>query len=114
MGFKNVVHGGLIATVLDEIMVWACAVRSRQFAVSAELTVRFLSPLPPGEEVIVTGELTVNRKGRFFEAQAAMHDAAGQPVAQATGKYLPLKTADVSPMLAELVGDARWLSSQQA
>src|SRR6185436_2207270 len=26
VGFKATVHGGLIATVLDEIMVWACAV----------------------------------------------------------------------------------------
>ena len=26
VGFKRVVHGGLIATVLDEAMVWACGV----------------------------------------------------------------------------------------
>ena len=26
-GFKGVVHGGIIATVLDEVMVWACAVQ---------------------------------------------------------------------------------------
>jgi acyl-coenzyme A thioesterase PaaI-like protein len=106
IGFKNVVHGGLIATVLDEIMVWACAVQTRQFAFCAELNVRFLHPLPPDEEVVVTGELAANRNGRIFEAQAVMRAAGGRTLARAGGKYLPVKTADVTPMLADLVGDA--------
>lgn len=113
IGFKNVVHGGLIATVLDEIMVWACAVRTRQFAFCAELNVRFLKPLPPGEEVVVTGELTANRKGRIFEAKSAARNASGQSLAEATGKYLPLNAAAVTPMAADLVGDASWVLSQQ-
>src|SRR3990172_3207672 len=95
VGFKNVVHGGLIATVLDEIMVWACAVQTRQFAFCAELNMRFINPLPPGAEVIVTGELTANRKNRLFEAKAAARNGSGQSLAEATGKYLPLKAAAV-------------------
>lgn len=114
IGFVNVVHGGLIATVLDEIMVWACAVPTRQFAFCAELNVRYLNPLPPGEEVIVTGELTANRKNRIFEAKAAARNGAGQPLAEATGKYLPLKTTDASQMVADFVGDASWVLKQQS
>src|SRR6185503_11109173 len=53
VGFKQTVHGGLTATVLDEIMVWACAVATKRFAFCAEFTVRFLKPLKPGEEVLV-------------------------------------------------------------
>src|SRR5215475_13925053 len=45
IGFKGVVHGGLIATVLDEIMVWACAVQTKRFAFCAEMNVRFLNPM---------------------------------------------------------------------
>ena len=113
-GFKNVVHGGLIATVLDEIMVWACAVRTRKFAFCAELKVRFLKPLPPGEEVVVTGELTANRKGRILEAKAAIRNSQGQTVAEATGKYLPLKATEVTQMAADLVGDSSWMLRQTA
>ena len=108
-GFKKVVHGGLIATVLDEIMVWAVAVPTRQFAYCAELNVRFLKPLPPGEEAIVTAELTANRKGRILEARAGMRSAAGQTFAEATGKYLPIKAADTAEMAADLVGDMNWV-----
>jgi acyl-coenzyme A thioesterase PaaI-like protein len=108
IGFKNVVHGGLVATVLDEIMVWACAVPTRKFAFCAELNVRFLNPLPPGEEVVVTSELTANRKNRIFEAKAVARSASGQTLAEATGKYFPLKPADEAQMLTEFVGDLKW------
>jgi len=109
VGFKGVVHGGISATVLDEIMVWACAVATRQFAYCAELNVRYLLPLSPDDETIVTGELVENRKGRIFEAKAALHNAAGQSCVEATGKYLPIKNAAVSQLVTDFVGDASWL-----
>ena len=49
VGFKQTIHGGLIATVLDEAMVWACGVGAGQFAYSAEMTVRYLKPVRPNE-----------------------------------------------------------------
>src|SRR5262245_50445488 len=41
VGFRQVVHGGLIATVLDEIMAWACGVGANTFAFCAEMSVRY-------------------------------------------------------------------------
>lgn len=109
IGFKGVVHGGLLATVLDEIMVWACAVRTRQFAFCAELSVRFQNPIAPGQEVLVSSELVENRRNRIFEMQAAVRAADGLPLAEATGKYMPIKAAQLPPMFEELVGDYGWL-----
>ena len=109
IGFKGVMHGGLIATVLDEIMVWACAVGTRKFAFCAELKVRFMSPVQPGAEVIASGELSANRKNRIFEAKAALRSLSGATLAEATGKYLPVKTDDVMAMATDFVGDATWL-----
>lgn len=109
IGFKGVVHGGLTATVLDEIMVWACLVATQKFAFCAELTVRYLQPLQPGTEVTVTSELVADRKGRIFEAKASVLSPAGQLIATATGKYIPLREADLSGMADEFVGDASWV-----
>ena len=108
-GLKGVVHGGVISTVLDEIMVWACAVQTRRFVYCAELNVRFIQPMPPGKEVVVTGELVINRKGRIYETKAAVHDANGLQLAKATGKYLPVQDPDVTPLAADFVGDLSWL-----
>lgn len=108
IGFKGVVHGGIMATVLDEIMVWACAVPTRKFAYCAELTVRYLQPVVPGVEIVVTGELVANRKDRIYEAKAAAFTTAKVALAEATGKYRPVKAVDLSDMARELVGDSAW------
>lgn len=109
IGFQNVMHGGLIATILDEVMVWACAVATRKFAYCAELSVRFLSPVRPGEELVALGELATNRKGRIFEAKGTLRDASGKSLAEAKGRYVPVKSEDVAAMATDFIGDARWL-----
>jgi uncharacterized protein (TIGR00369 family) len=104
VGFKQVVHGGIIATLLDEIMVWACAVRTKRFSYCAELTARFLAPLRPGEEIVATGELVANRRDKIFEAKAEIIDSSGNLLARATGKYLPVKIVEAEEMATDFVG----------
>jgi acyl-coenzyme A thioesterase PaaI-like protein len=106
IGFRDVVHGGIIATVLDEIMVWACAVQIKQFGYCAEMTIRFQQPLRPGQPIMVVGEMVANRKNKIFEAKAELR-RADSVLATATGKYLPLKTNEVNEFLPDLIGDAR-------
>lgn len=113
IGFKHVVHGGLIATVLDEIMVWACVVQTRRFAYCAELNVRFQRPAQPGDELIATAELAANRRDKVFEARADLKDLAGEIIASATGKYLPIKEADAAEMATEFTEDAGWLLQRE-
>jgi len=103
-GFQGVVHGGLIATVLDEIMVWACAVGTGRFAFSVEMNVRYVNPLPPGEEAMITGELTANRRNKVFETKAEARRLSGEMVASATGKYFPIKETMLPAMLADVTG----------
>jgi uncharacterized protein (TIGR00369 family) len=109
VGFRGIVHGGLLATLLDEIMVWACAVRTKQFAYCAELTVRYASPARPNQTLVGAAELVSNRRGRLFEARAELRDEAGVRLASATGKYIPVKDADVSEMATDFVGDPSWV-----
>jgi uncharacterized protein (TIGR00369 family) len=107
IGFKQVVHGGIIATLLDEIMVWACMAQTKRFAYCAEFTVRFLNPLRPGEETIATAELVTNRRDRIFETKSDLKDSAGKILATATGKYIPVKAVELADMATDLVGDLR-------
>ncbi len=101
VGFKGTVHGGFIATLLDEVMVWACGVQTKRFAYCAELTVRFLEPIKPGDELLATGELTANRRNRLFETSGRLENQAGTVLATATAKYLPIK----GDILSEMLGD---------
>ena len=109
VGFRQTVHGGLVATLLDEIMVWACAVQAKRFAFCAELNVRFLNPVRPDDPVVARGELVSNRRNKLFEARAELRDQAGLALATATGKYLPIKVADATEMATDFVGDPGWV-----
>jgi uncharacterized protein (TIGR00369 family) len=108
-GFKGVTHGGLLATVLDEIMVWACAVRTKRFAYCAEMTVRFISPAPPGDKLTVIGRLMENRRGRVFHAGGELLDESGSIIATSTGKYLPIRDEEAGVMKEDFVGDTTGL-----
>ena len=105
IGFKNTVHGGIIATLLDEIMVWACAVQTRRFAFCAELNVRFLKPLQPGQVSIAVAELVEHRRDKIYYAKAELRDADQILLATATGKYLPISEAQAADMAEDFIGN---------
>jgi len=105
IGFRQTVHGGLIATILDEIMVWACAVATKKFAYCAELNVRFVQPMRPNEEVIAQAELTSNRRNKIFEAKGELRHRGGRVLATATGKYLPIPPISEAELAEDLIGD---------
>jgi uncharacterized protein (TIGR00369 family) len=109
IGFRQTIHGGILATLLDEIMVWACAIQTRRFAYCAELNVRFVNPVRPGGEIFATGELTANRRNKLFEARGELRNADGLLFAAGAGKYLPIKPSEQSGMLADFVGDTNGL-----
>jgi uncharacterized protein (TIGR00369 family) len=108
VGFADTVHGGILATILDEIMVWACAVQTKRFAFCAELNVRYLHPVPINQPTVATAELVADRRGRLFEAKAELCDESGRVLASATGKYLPIKEAAVSALTSNFVGNPSW------
>ena len=110
-GFVNVIHGGILATLLDEIMVWACGVETRQFAYCAEMTVRYLSPSRPGEGIRARAELVENKRGRLLLARGELFGPAGQILATATGKYLPVKDVPFASLLEDFEGTSEELGN---
>ena len=100
-GFRGTVHGGLVATVLDEAMAWVIGVHARRFSYCAELNTRFLAPAAPGVDLHLRAELVENKRGRLFLTRSELRDAQGVVLAEATGKYLPIPAARHAEMLAD-------------
>lgn len=88
-GWSAVVHGGLVATVLDEVMTWAAILGSRRPCFAAEFSVRLLKPLAPGTTCLAVGRLTASRR-RIFDTEAWLADASGLVYARGTGRYMPV------------------------
>ncbi|MDX1951622.1 MAG: PaaI family thioesterase [Verrucomicrobiota bacterium] len=109
VGFVGVTHGGLLATVLDEIMVWACSVPMKKFFFSAEMTVRYFAPARPGEEILARGEMIENRRNRIFIAQGELKRITGEKLASATGKYMPIPESSFAQFATDFEGTAEQL-----
>jgi acyl-coenzyme A thioesterase PaaI-like protein len=88
-GWNGVIHGGLVATVLDEVMTWAAIVDSRRPCFAAEFGVRLQKPLPPLTRCVAVATLVANRR-RVLDTQAWLEDEDGLVYARATGRYVPV------------------------
>jgi uncharacterized protein (TIGR00369 family) len=107
-GFKDTIHGGVLATLLDEAMAWACAAQTKRWAYCAELTVRYREPARPRKKIMAVAELVEDRRGKIFKATGELRREDGTILAAATGKYLPLK--EPLDMTDELIGDPALIS----
>jgi uncharacterized protein (TIGR00369 family) len=96
VGWSDKLHGGIVATLLDEVMAWACA-SSDAWAVTAEMTVRYRSPAAPGEELVAEGRVVEQRR-RIYQVVGEVRGGDGRLVAEGSGRYLgasPTQKADL-------------------
>jgi|SRR5579872_1640728 len=85
-GWKDILHGGIIATLLDEAMTRLASIVCGG-ALTAEITVRYLSPAPIGETLYIHGEI-VKESRKLVEMKASITNASGKIIARSTGKAI--------------------------
>ncbi|MFH1258642.1 MAG: PaaI family thioesterase [Elusimicrobiota bacterium] len=85
-GYIDVLHGGIIATLLDEAMghlIW----KAGYTVVSAEMNVRFVQMAKIGEKLFIHGKIEKANK-RIVFASAEIRKEDQQLAAAATGKFI--------------------------
>jgi uncharacterized protein (TIGR00369 family) len=93
-GGPGYLHGGIIATVLDEVMGKVSRFRNLR-AVTAELNIEYLRPVPVGRMLRVEGFET-GMVGRNISIQGEIWDAeSNQLLARAKGRFVTLLEGDV-------------------
>jgi len=85
-GYRGIYHGGVISSLLDEVMIKAILAQDI-YAVTAELTIRFVAPVRIGDRVELTGWVTAS-KGKLFFTEGKAEGADGRIYATATAKYI--------------------------
>lgn len=92
-GFDGIVHGGALATLLDEAMVWSATWACGRFCLCGEMTVRFRQPSRVGETLTIQG-ITDRARGRLVLCSGKVLGADGSLRVEASGKFVPLELAD--------------------
>ena len=90
-GWPGIVHGGILATLLDEAMAYALWF-SQHRAVTARMDMRFRLPVGAGVPLSISSNITGLVRG-VIDARARITLNDGSVVAEATGRFMP---ADVS------------------
>jgi len=85
-GAHGFLHGGIIATILDEAMSKVSRLSDVR-TVTAELRIEYLRPVPVNAELLVEG-FQVRRHGRQLYHHGEIRDAAGTLLARGSGRFV--------------------------
>jgi uncharacterized protein (TIGR00369 family) len=86
-GWDGIAHGGIIATVLDEVMAWSLA-GTDDWGVTARMAIAYRRPVPIDVALRAEGTITRIRR-RLIETSARLvNEADGEVLATATGTYV--------------------------
>jgi uncharacterized protein (TIGR00369 family) len=97
-GPRGCVHGGIIATLLDEAM--SKANRARGFrAMTRKMDVEYLRPVPTGEPVRLEGRVLRSEGRKHWTAARVVH-SSGKVLAEASGLFLEMKEFPNQPKAA--------------
>lgn len=80
-GFDGLVHGGIIATIMDETSCWAIFGRLGRLGVTREMTTRFLRPVAIESDLVVEGKV-VEYDQRGARVTVSLCDAGGTLLAE--------------------------------
>lgn len=88
-GYEGVLHGGIITSLLDEVMAKALVVQGT-IAMTGKLEVRFRRPVSMGQRLLLKGWVTSQRRRGFITA-AEIINPQGEILAEAQGLFFPMK-----------------------
>jgi acyl-coenzyme A thioesterase PaaI-like protein len=90
-GWERLIHGGIVSTILDEVMAWAL-VGEDNWGVTARMAVDFRRPILVGMPVHAEGWITRSRRRVVDTAGHIVDPATGVELATATGVYVAAGT----------------------
>ena len=86
-GWSNLIHGGILSTILDEIMGWTVIRLTGKFMLTKGMQVRFRKPVRVGMKLTVTGFIKERLSERKALVVAEIHDETGSLCASSEGEF---------------------------
>ena len=96
-GFPNIVHGGILSAILDEVTGRAQMSFKDRFMVTAQLTMRFRMPVLVDQNYTVLG-VAGDIKGRVSKSTGQILDMDGRIMAEADAIFVDLTQEQIDSM----------------
>jgi acyl-coenzyme A thioesterase PaaI-like protein len=98
-GWDSVAHGGVIATILDEVMAWSVIGRGT-WGVTARLNVAFKRPIPTSEPIRAEGWVVADHRRAVRTAGHVLDGRTRQVLATAEGTFMAVPPDRLSVLQA--------------
>jgi len=85
-GYRGVVHGGIISTLLDEAMARLLIMQGHR-VVTVRMEVRYRKPVPVGEPLLIRAKREAAPSGRFLKTSALIMSKDGAILSQGEGTF---------------------------
>jgi len=105
VGFDGIIHGGALAAVVDEAMVWAATWRGKRFCFCGEMTLRFRHPVVVNQPLIVVAMVEFSRPKLVETAAKIFDDEAKKLIATGNGKYVPVSPEQHKSFAATMIDE---------
>lgn len=86
-GWDGIAHGGILCTILDEVMAWSL-VGEDNWGLTARINVEFRKPVDIGDPIRAEGWITRSRRRLVDTAAHIVDPRTGLAFATATGVYV--------------------------
>ena len=86
-GWQRLVHGGVITTILDEVMGWSTIHLLKRFTLTKSITVDFLKPLYVGTPLRAEGRIIEMKNDREAIAEGLLYNQDDVLCARSRGSF---------------------------
>ncbi len=73
-GWENMAHGGIVSTLLDEVMSWTVIYFRRIFFVTRRMKIKYIKPVPLYRLLTVKGKMIEGENRRLCKARGLIQD----------------------------------------
>ncbi len=87
-GWNKLIHGGVVSTILDEVMSWATIYSRKQMVMTKTMTIDFIKPIQIGDEITAEGQIKEVTNRHEVIAEGRIFDHENQLCAQSTGNFV--------------------------
>ncbi len=86
-GWSNLIHGGVLSTILDETMGWTVLCLTKKFMLTKGMYVGFRKPVRIGMKITSTGYIKEHLSDRRICVVGEIRDEAGDLCASSEGEF---------------------------
>ena len=101
VGWSNISHGGIVSTLLDEVMSWTVLYFRRTFFLTRKMEIKYIRPITIGTHLTAEGYIADDLKDNRIKVKGSIRDDSGNLLARSIGEFVLIKKKDMPPAFQE-------------